>query len=153
MRRRTGALVILVPGLAPAAALATGPVEALLRELAPVLGPVAQVRVEGRIERELDSGELVVSLLPEGGARLVADPGVQVVPFPGPDGHWAASGPVELVDPSRPYFEGPVELRVPIAPHAAGTAEAEVAYAWCVVERICLFGSTTLTVPLPEPDS
>lgn len=124
-------------------------VDALLRGLAPWATPEARVRVDGRIERDGRAAELVVTLTPEGGARLVADPGVQVVPLPGPEGPWAAGPAVELVRPQGGYFEGPVELRLPLAPTAQGAASAEVAYAWCVVERICLFGDALVEVPLP----
>jgi hypothetical protein len=124
-------------------------VEALVRGLAPGGAP-ASVRVDGRIERDGERAELVVTLTPEGGARLVADPGVQVVALAGPAGPWAVAPRAELVRPGGGYFDAPVELRLAVAPTAAGEASAEVAYAWCVVERICLFGDATVRVALPE---
>lgn len=147
MQRR--AAVGLLLSVALPAASAAQDVDALLRGLVPGAAPTGAVRVEGRIERDGGSAEFVVTLTPEGGARLVADPGVQVVPLPGPEGPWAAGPGVELVRPEGGYFEGPVELRLPVAPTARGAAAAEVAYAWCVVERICLFGDATVEVALP----
>lgn len=140
-------------GLLVASAVLDGadgqPVDAVLRGL---LGTpaAAGVRVEGRLERDGDGAELVVALRAEGGAKLVADPGIQIVPLPGPRGTWAQTDRVELVEPGRAYLEPHVELRVPVAPGATGEAAAEIAYAWCVVERICLFGQATVSVPLAD---
>lgn len=153
MRRRAAALLLPLAALATvAAAPARGqPVETLLRDLGGRTGS-ATVRVEGRLERDGAAVELVVTLTAEGGARLVADPGIQLVPLPGPDGPWTESARVELVDPGRAYFEPSVELRVPVAAGASGEASAEIAYAWCVVERICLFGQAQVSVPLDGGD-
>lgn len=150
MKRRAAAALLLSAAL-PAASAAQD-VDALLRGLAHAGSGAGAVRVDGRIERDGEGAELVVTLTPEGGARLVADPGVQVVPLTGPDGPWAGTPGVELVRPAGGYFDGPVELRLPIAPTAKGAASAEVAYAWCVVEKVCLFGHATLAVPLGAAD-
>ncbi len=159
MRRAAAAGPLLALLAAAPAAAQTSPqpgaetgapgVDALVRGLVPGAAPTGAVRIDGRIERDGERTELVVTLIPEGGARLVADPGVQVVPLPGPEGPWAAGPAVELVRPEGGYFDGPVELRLPVAPTASGAAAAEVAYAWCVVERICLFGDATVEVTLP----
>lgn len=149
MRRAAAGLVAL---LAAAGAAAAEGVDALLRRLAP--GPAGtaaaagSVRIDGRLERDGARVELVVTLTPEGEARLVADPGVQLTPRAGPAGPWAATGLVERVEPSTGYFAGPVELRVPVVPGAAGTALADLAYAWCLVDRVCLLGEAEVAVPL-----
>ncbi len=147
MRRRAAALLLPLAAATTAVRARGQPVETLLRDLTGSTGS-GTVRVEGRLERDGAALELVVTLAAEGGARLVADPGIQVVPLPGPDGPWTETARVELVDPGRAYFEPPVELRVPVAAGASGEASAEVAYAWCVVERICLFGQAHVRVPL-----
>ncbi|MCX8101192.1 MAG: hypothetical protein N3D77_08140 [Geminicoccaceae bacterium] len=139
------------------AAVAAGPaaaqsIDQLLRDLAPADSVDAgEVRVEGRLERTDAELALVVRLSPVGAAMLVADPGIQVLAMAGRDGPWAAVPRVEALDPAGGYFSGPVELRLPVLEGAAGEAVAEVAYAWCRVERICLFGHATVSVPLPIP--
>ncbi len=152
---RWGAAALLLPLAALATAAETPargqPVETLLRDLTGGTGS-GRVRVEGRLERDGAAFELVVTLTTEGGARLVADPGIQLVPLPGPAGPWTETARVELVDPGRAYLEPSVELRVPVATGASGEASAEVVYAWCVVERICLFGQTHVRVPLEAVD-
>lgn len=149
MRRAAAGLVALLAATGPAGAQG---VDALLRELAPgAPGAVAaggSVRIDGRVERDGAGAELVVTLTPLGKARLVADPGVQLTPRAGPSGPWAATGPVERVEPLTGYFAGPVELRVPVVPGAVGTARADLAYAWCLVDRICLLGEAEVAVPL-----
>lgn len=136
-----------------ALAAVTGPagaqgLDALLRTLAPAPSPEGSVRVDGRVERDGAGAQLVVTLTPLGAARLVADPGIQLTPRPGPAGPWAATGPVGRVEPEAGYFPGPVELRVPVVPGAVGTARADLAYAWCLVDRICLLGEAEVAVPL-----
>ena len=150
MKARLAALLLLLESAAAADGRTAEPLGSLLRELAGE--GAARIRVEGWIERDEGSRALAVRLVPEGGARLVADPGVQLVPLPGPDGRWAASEAIWLVDSGRSYFEEPVEIRLPVAEGATGSAEAEVAYGWCVVERICLFGTATVSVPLEASD-
>lgn len=149
MRRAAAAVLLLA--VATAAALARAQtVDGLVRDLLGEGAPAAGVEVGGRIERDGEATELVVTLTAAGGARLVADPGVQLVALPGSAGHWAAVDRIERVGAPGGYFESPLELRVPVAAGASGEASAEVAYAWCVVERICLFGHAVVTVPLGE---
>lgn len=144
-------LVLALAAVAGGADIVRGQsLEGLLREFADERSAPAGVRVEGRLERAGGATELVVTLTPEGGARLVADPGIQVVPLPGPAGPWTEVDRVERVERDRAYFEPFVELRVPIAAGAVGEASAEVAYAWCMVDRICLFGHAIVAVPLAE---
>jgi hypothetical protein len=151
MRRGTAAVLLLaVATAAPLARAQT--VDGLVRDLLGERAPAAGVEVEGRIERDREGAELVVALTAAGGARLVADPGVQLVALPGSAGHWAAVDRIERVGAPGGYFESPLELRVPVAAGASGEASAEIAYAWCVVERICLFGHAVVTVPLADAD-
>jgi hypothetical protein len=146
--RRRAAVPLLTLAAATTAARVRGqPVDTLLRDLGGG-GGSAGVRVTGRLERDGAAVELVITLTAEGGARLVADPGIQVVPLPGPDGPWTETARVELVDPASAYLEPTVELRLPVTEGASGEASAEVAYAWCAVERICLFGQAHVSVPL-----
>lgn len=147
MKRAVVAALLLAAATTGSLARAQS-LDGLLRDVTGAGASEARIRVDARLEGEADRLEVVVALAPEGGARLVADPGIQVVPLPGSAGPWAAVGLVEEVGRQGSYFDGPVELRVPVAAGASGEASAEVAYAWCVVERICLFGQALVTVPL-----
>lgn len=140
------------------AAVAAGPsgaqsVDQLLRDIAkPDDMDEGEVRVDARIEWAANAElALVVRLTPSGAAKLVADPGIQVLAMAGREGPWAAIQKVEAIDPALGYFPGPVEVRLPVLEGAAGEAVAEVAYAWCRIEQICLFGHATVSVPLPVP--
>ncbi|MCS6879246.1 MAG: hypothetical protein N2038_10135 [Geminicoccaceae bacterium] len=144
-------------GFAFAALVGTADAQPLDRSLGGLLpfdrAETASVRVEAFLEDEGGRRALLVRLTPLGRAKLVADPGIQAVPLPGPRGPWSAVPRVEIVDPDRGYFQNPVELRLPVLAGATGEAAAEVAYAWCGLERICLFGSTTVSVLLSDPSS
>jgi hypothetical protein len=137
-------------------AMAEDGLKDLLATIAPDQAPQGSVDVQGRIETGPDGAELVVSLLPKGAAKLVADPGITVTPLPAtPDGV-APGAPVELIDPSVEYLTEPPELHVPVAA-GPGPLEARVDYAYCLVDYQCLFGETTLRIERPAagcgPDS
>ncbi|WP_222183988.1 hypothetical protein [Geminicoccus harenae] len=133
-------LTVLLLGLGlPAVAMAGqgGGADAILRDLG-LAAPAEIVRVA--TSRQPD-GSIAVMLQPNGQAKLVADPGITVVPVDA--GGLPVAPQVELVDRSREYFDLPPVLEV--APGAASSLRVE--YAYCVVERQCLFGDATVPVP------
>jgi hypothetical protein len=123
----------------PAAALAgqgTG-ADAILRDLG--LGGPAEI-VQVATSRQPD-GSVAVMLQANGQAKLVADPGVTVVPVD--QAGMAVAEAAALVDRAQEYFALPPVVRV-----QPGTATAlRVEYAYCVVDKQCLFGDVTVPVP------
>lgn len=134
---RFGLAVLL---LTPVAAGAAEPLGALLDKLAPVRAPQGSVEVVGWIERTDARLELVVTLVPKGKVKLVADPGITVTPVRRPGIAWSADAPVSKVDPDRDYFPEPPILRVPFEGEDGKPVEATVEYAYCLVDVQCLFG-------------
>ncbi|HWL71990.1 MAG TPA: hypothetical protein VNS22_26905 [Geminicoccus sp.] len=136
-------LTVLLLGL-PAAGMAGqgagGGADAILRDLG-LAAPAEIVRVA--TSRQPD-GSIAVMLQPNGQAKLVADPGVTVVPVD-PAG-MAVAEPAALVDHGQEYFTLPPVIQV-----RPGEATAlRVEYAYCVVDKQCLFGDVTVPVP-PAP--
>jgi hypothetical protein len=121
----------------PAAARAGEGADAILRDLG--LAPSSEI-VTVETVRQPD-GRVLVTLMPEGGARLVADPGVSVVPIDGLG--LPVAGAVALKDGSKEYFTMPPMLTV--EPGAASALRVE--YAYCVIAKQCLFGDVTVPVP------
>lgn len=123
---------------APAAA--EDGVAALLGRLAPGLAPAPRVEITARLDAGAAEPALLVRLEPAAGTRLVADPGISIVL-----GERAA--PVTWVLPGQDYFAAPPEVRIPLSgAEAQGPWPVQVEYAYCVVERQCLFGEATLLV-------
>lgn len=142
-----------------AAILTFGPVQAeeplgeLLDQLAPEAAPPqGRVDVRGWLEKSSTGSDLVVTLIPQGAARLISDPGLTVTPLP--NGTALAPGAaVRLADPSRDYLTEPPVVRVPLPGHAGGPVEARVDYAYCLVHYVCLFGEANLRVEDGAPAS
>jgi hypothetical protein len=121
--------------------------DTLLGRLAPPpSAPHATVKVLGWVERVGDDrDELVITLLPEGKAKLVADPGVTVTPVARDGILWSGTRPTSRVEPGTDYFPAPPTLRLPFAGADGRPVEATVEYAYCVVDRQCLFGETRVS--------
>ena len=115
----------------------------------------AKVEVAAWIEPAgTGDSEVVLSLTPVGGAKLVADPGITVTPVePEGDGvAWRTPLPYQLVDAGADYFAVPPLIRLPVAGREAGPIDLDVEYAYCVVDYICLFGEERVTAALrPDP--
>ena len=131
------------------------------------------MRIVGWIEQGAAHDELVLTLEPEGAAKLVADPGITVQLRDNPGIDWLGRWPVESTHPSRSYFETAPEIRVPFRvagkgsvsgatpaavterpvgaadPGVASEVAVTVEYAWCLVDRQCLFGEATVSLPPP----
>jgi hypothetical protein len=137
--------------------LATAPANAaeslgnLLDQLAPAAVPQGSVEVMSWVERNGAVPELVVTLVPKGEVKLVADPGVVVTPVPRDGLQWQAAEPVSSVDAERDYFDEPPTLRVPFAGEDGKPVEAEVEYAYCLVDYQCLFGTAKVSAPTEAP--
>lgn len=141
-------------GLACLAALPAGADESLpglLGALAPPRPPEGSVEVVGWVERSADRYDLVVTFVPRGQVKLVADPGVTVTPLVRPGVDWSAAEPVTRVEAGEDYFAEPPTLRVPFAGHDGKPVEAAVEYAYCLVDYQCLFGEATVSVPMEAP--
>jgi hypothetical protein len=124
----------------PAVLRAEDPADLLiLRDLG--LGSATQVVTVAAARRA--DGLVVVTLTPDGQAKLVADPGITVIPV---DAAGRPVGdPVLMVDIAQEYFPFPPSLAV-----QPGTASAlRVEYAYCVVAKQCLFGDVNVPVPPP----
>ena len=139
--------VILAAGVASAAE----PLSALLDRLAPARAPQGSVEVMSWVERNDGRPELVVTLVPKGAVKLVADPGITVTPVAREGLAWNSAAPVSEVDPDRDYFAEPPTIRVPFGGEDGRPVEADVEYAYCLVDYQCLFGSAKVAAPTQAP--
>ena len=131
---------LLALALLPAAAGAQD-LQGLLDALASrAAAPAGSVRVLSWIDRSPAGPELVVTLVPEGAARIVGDPGITVTPVARPGVAWKERL-IEHVEPSQSYLTDPPVLRLPFAGEDGAPVAAEVEYAWCLVDHQCLFGT------------
>ena len=145
--------VVLAAGdtLVGGGAMATEPLSSMLAKLAPAKTPEGSVDVVSWVERDGDSPELVVTLVPKGQVKLVADPGITVTPIAREGVAWSGSGPVSRVDADQGYFAEPPTMRVPFAHEDGRPVEAKVEYAYCLVDYQCLFGEATTSAPTRPP--
>jgi hypothetical protein len=151
-RARTIVLAVLAAALPPAgAALAEEPLAALLGRIAPAKAPEGSVDVMSWVERGGTQPELVVTLVPKGAVRLVADPGVAVTPLPRDGLAWSVTEPVSRADAAQAYFAEPPTIRIPFAGEDGKPVEASVEYAYCLVDYQCLFGETRVSAPTRAP--
>ena len=132
-------------------ASAEQPLADLLGQLGPATVPHGSVEVMSWVERSGAAPELVVTLVPRGQVKLVADPGVTVTPVRRDGVAWKAEAPVSSVDSARDYFEQPPTVRVPFAGEDGKPVEAEVEYAYCLVDYQCLFGTAKVSAPTEAP--
>ena len=142
-------LACLILAAAPAGAAES--LGSLLDQLAPAAVPQGSVEVMSWVERNGAVPELVVTLVPKGEVKLVADPGVIVTPVPRDGLQWKAAEPVSSIDAERDYFDEPPTLRVPFAGEDGKPVEAEVEYAYCLVDYQCLFGTAKVSAPTEAP--
>lgn len=119
----------------------------LLSSLGPGSADTGRVDVRASVEASGTGSELVISLLPVGDVKLVADPGITVLPLPSANVRWQTAGPVRLVLGGAHYFDTPPTLRLPFAAQE-GLVGAKVDYAYCIVDEKCLFGEAAVSVPV-----
>ena len=133
MRARAVATLV---ALLPCAASASE-VDELLRGM----GLVPSAEQVAITTARTSGGEVAITLTPQGGAKLVADPGITITPI---DAAGSAVAPVaERSSADHEYFTTPPTLH--LAPGPA--VDLKVEYAYCVVEKQCLFGEATVPVP------
>jgi hypothetical protein len=150
MLRRASVLALVLPVVASAAA--AEPLATLLGQIAPAKAPEGSVDVVGWVERDGTRPELVVTLVPKGQVKLVADPGIVVTPVARDGVEWAAAQPVSRIDGSRSYFAEPPTIRLPFAGEDGKPVEASVEYAYCLVDYQCLFGEARVSAPTRPPE-
>ena len=114
-------------------------------DAAPQTVPRGEVRLDAWIESEGGERAVVVSIEPEGKTKLIADPGITVVPVERRDITWLVPLPHRHVDASREYFEPAASMRLPFAGEDGLPIELDVEYAYCVVDYQCFFGEETVT--------
>jgi hypothetical protein len=141
------ALLTASPVVAPAAES----LGSLLSQIAPAKAPEGSVEVMGWVERDGDRSELVVTLVPKGQVKLVADPGVTVTPVARAGVTWKGAAPVSTVVPEGDYFTEPPMVRVPFAGGDGKPVEADVEYAYCLVDYQCLFGTAKVAAATDAP--
>jgi hypothetical protein len=149
---RLAGIVALVAGAAePAAGTEATAAGSSLDELIQRFGatpqavPRGEVRLEAWIESEGGERSVVVSIAPEGETRLIADPGITVVPVARPGISWLVPLPHRHVDPAREYFDPPAAVRLPFRGEDGLPIELDVEYAYCVIDYQCFFGEETVT--------
>jgi hypothetical protein len=150
MRHRIRIATLALAVLPAGAAMATEPLAALLGQIAPAKAPEGSVDVVSWIERNGAQPELVVTLVPKGQVKLVADPGMTVTPVARTGVAWANPA-VSAVEAGRDYFAAPPTIRVPFAGEDGKPVQADVEYAYCLVDYKCLFGETTVSAPTLDP--
>lgn len=152
MRKACVAALVLLTGT-PVAAPAAESLGNLLNQIAPAKVPEGSVEVMGWVERDGDRSELVVTLIPKGQVKLVADPGVTVTPVARAGVTWNGDTPVSTVIPEGGYFKEPPTVRVPFAGGDGRPIEADVEYAYCLIDYQCLFGTAKVAAPTDTPRS
>ncbi len=146
MRALLSGLLLVLLALPPARAASD--LDRLLGDLLRPATPQGEVRVRARIERTAEGGRLVVELVPEGDAKLVADPGLELAGLDSPGIRWRTPRAKRVI-PGEPYFDGGVTVVLPFTGEGPGPVRARLDYAWCLLAFQCLFGERELELPLP----
>ncbi len=106
-----------------------------------------RVEIMAWIEPSADAAEVVIALTPIGRAKLVANPGITVTPVEPDHLAWRSPLPYRLVGDAQ-YFMEPAVVRLPLGEPTLGPIELDVAYAYCLVDAVCLFGEERVTATL-----
>ena len=122
------------------------PLDELLErfDATPRSAPKPSVSLDAWIEADGARRAVVVVIEPEGETRLIADPGITVMPVAQGGVEWLVPLPHRHVDPSREYFGAQAAVRLPFAAEDGRPLELLVEYAYCVVDVQCFFGEETL---------
>lgn len=143
-RRDLGGAVLAAALVASAPARAEDAVGTLLGRLAPP-APQGTVKLLSWVEEADRGAELVITFIPEGGVKLVADPGVTVTPVARDGIAWTGAVPLHHARAGLDYFAPPLTLRLPFTGGDGRPVDAAVEYAYCVVDQQCLFGQATVS--------
>jgi hypothetical protein len=109
------------------------------------------VRLEAWVEAGDAGREVVVTVVPEGKAKLVADPGITVTPAARQGVEWQLPLPYRMVDTGRDYFDPPAVVRLPFTSADDRPLQLLVEYAYCFVDFQCFLGEAELTVATALP--
>ncbi len=141
----------LAPVSSPAASAAPSLDELLQRFEAGEPEPPGSVRLEARVEAGHAGREVVVTLVPEGDAKLVADPGITITPAARQGVEWQVPLPYRMVDSGRDYLDPPAVVRLPFTSADDQPLQLVVEYAYCFVDFQCFLGEAELTVATALP--
>ena len=104
------------------------------------------VSIKGWVEIT-DQGSMVrVSVSPESGARLVADPGIQVAPIEERLGVWLDTAEISHFIEGQSYFASPQIVDVGLIAGDGQPISANVKFAYCLADDICLFGEERISI-------
>jgi hypothetical protein len=109
------------------------------------------VRLEAWVEAGDAGREVVVTVVPEGKAKLVADPGITVTPAARQGVEWQLPLPHRMVDTGRDYLDPPAVVRLPFTSADDQPLQLLVEYAYCFVDFQCFLGEAELTVATTLP--
>jgi len=109
------------------------------------------VRLDAWVESGDAGREVVVTVVPQGETKLVADPGITVTPAARLGVEWQLPLPHRMVDTGRDYFDPPAVLRLPFTSADDQPLQLLVEYAYCFVDFQCFFGEAELTVATALP--
>jgi len=126
--------------------VAAGPASAesdLLKSLTG--GDEGEVEVISWIETEGGSERLIITFQPTGDVRLVADPGITVAPVAAEGVTWHVQAPVRHVETGADYFLSPPTLSLAFDAAAGTPVGADIEYAYCFTDEICLFGEARVS--------
>jgi len=141
-------LLLLGFALMPVDVFAAETVESLFGELeARQIQP--SVGVLSWIQRRADQYSLVISFAPTDGTKLVADPGIRITPQPIAGVIWTDEI-VEVRDTNLDYFKTPPRVELHFQQLDIVNISAQVEYAYCIVDQICLFGDELVTASIPQ---
>ena len=148
-----GLCALLLPAAARGqSAISRGTIPGALEAPAPgglldgLTAETASVDVQAWIERTPDGPVLQVAVTPEGTAKLVTDPGIEVRPDPRATLGWRADLPAHDVVPGGDYWHSTRYVALPFTHEDGAPIAVEVDYAWCIEAAQCFYGDVTLEV-------
>lgn len=124
----------------------------LFNQVAPAPAPEIGVDIVTWIERNQGQSYARLSIMPQNGARLVADPGITVTPIIETLGAWVNESEISHVIEGQSYFESPPILDLGLVIEDGRPLSANVHFAYCLVDDICLFGEETVSIATKSTD-
>ena len=126
---------------------------ALLQQIAPPKAPEGSVEVVSWVERNGDTPELVVTLVPKGPGQARGRPWGDRDPRRRATGvAWTGAAPGEpRSSAGAGLFRRPADHSGPIRRRDGKPVEADVEYAYCLVDYQCLFGEAKVSAPTQAP--
>lgn len=112
----------------------------------PVRAPKKSVDVFGWIERSGTKSLARVSLTPKSGTRLVANPGVTITPVSESGSQWLSYEEVYFGLDGATYFDSAPVIDIGPVLENGEPVSADISFAYCVIESICLFGEERIEI-------